>query len=92
MGDKLNNIASKLSIPAIAVSDTSRITAEDGTDIIAEGVHRILSVEPDSIRMLTRKHSISVEGNNLQLKLISNTAVSISGAIESIGYKLNSGG
>lgn len=86
MNEALEKLAAKLAIPVIAVSDISRISVESDSFLLAEGIRRVLSVEPDEIIILSRRHRISVCGTDLQIKLITEGTISVSGKITDIKY------
>ena len=87
----INNAKDKFSefleIPQEIVSNYTKITSIEDTDILIEGYKKIVDYYDNYIKIKTNNMYLVIDGNNLDIKEITDSELVISGNIYSLNYK-----
>ncbi|MDO4282042.1 MAG: YabP/YqfC family sporulation protein [Clostridia bacterium] len=89
----INNAKDKFSdfleIPQEIVSNYTKITSIEDTDILIEGYKKIVDYYDNYIKIKTNNMYLVIDGSNLDIKEITDSELVISGKIYSLNYKKN---
>lgn len=83
----INRIAEFLEIPEELMGDNTKITLVDNRYLYLEGNNQIEDYYNHYIKIKTKKHVISLDGKNMQIKEISDKELCVEGEILSITYE-----
>ncbi len=93
--EKINDAKSKFSefleIPQEVVSNYTKITCIEDTDILIEGYKKIVDYYDNYIKIKTNNLFVIIDGSNLDIKEITDSELVISGNIYSLNYKSDKG-
>lgn len=89
----INNAKDKFSefleIPQEIISNYTKVTSIEDTDILIEGYKKIVDYYDNYIKIKTNNMYIVIDGSNLDIKEITDSELVISGKIYSLNYKRN---
>ncbi len=78
-----------LEIPQEIVSNYTKVTSIEDTDVLIEGYKKIVDYYDNYIKIKTNNMYLVVDGSNLDIKEITDSELVISGKIYSLNYKRN---
>lgn len=81
--DKINSV---LELPVEVIGNSLRINVIDNSYVLIEGKSKVADYFDNYIKIKTDDYTLSVDGENLSIKEISDTDLIISGRIISISY------
>lgn len=89
----VNNAKDKFSefleIPQEIVSNYTKVTSIEDTDILIEGYKKIVDYYDNYIKIKTNNMYLVIDGKDLDIKEITDLELVISGVIYSLNYKRN---
>jgi len=81
--DKINSV---LELPVEVIGNSLRINVIDNSYVLLEGKSKVADYFDNYIKIKTDDYTLSIDGENLSIKEISDTDLIISGRIISISY------
>lgn len=78
-----------LEIPQEIVSNYTKVTSIEDTDILIEGYKKIVDYYDNYIKIKTNNMYLIIDGKNLDIKEITDSELVISGSIYSLNYRKN---
>lgn len=91
MKSNINNAKDKFSefleIPQEIVSNYTKVTSIEDTDILIEGYKNIVDYDDNYIKIKTNNMYLVIDGSNLDIKEITDSELVITGNICSLNYK-----
>ena len=70
------------------VTSLTKVTTIENTDVLIEGYKQIVDYYDDYIKIKTHNMELVIDGNNLDIKEITDDDLCISGDIYSLNYKI----
>ena len=87
--DAKNKFSEFLEIPQEILSNYTKITSIEDSDILIEGYQKIVDYADDYIKIKTNHMYLAIDGKDLDIKEITDSELVISGKIYSLNYKEN---
>ena len=78
-----------MEIPQEIVSNYTKVTSIEDTDILIEGYKKIVDYYDNYIKIKTNNMYLIIDGKNLDIKEITDSELVISGSIYSLNYRKN---
>ncbi len=85
--DAKNKFTEFLELPTEVVSNSTKITSIENTDILIEGYKQIIDYYDDYIKIKAHNMDIVIDGKNLDIMEITDFELVIKGEIYSLNYK-----
>lgn len=84
-----NKFSEILEMPQEVLSNYTRITSIENTDVLIEGYKKIVDYGDNFIKIKTNNRFVIIDGLDLDIKEITDSELVISGKISSLNYRDN---